>query len=116
MQNLKYWIWLSKVDINPEKIKQILERNKIEDIWNLKLEIKKCFTKEEIEKIKDIKYKQDLELHEQYLLKHNIELITIKDEEYPEKLRKIYNPPICLYCFGNKKLLNQKSIAIVGSR
>ena len=116
MQNIKYWIWLSKIDLNPEKIKQILVKNKIEDIWNLKAEIKQYFTKEEIEKIKDTKFKQNLQIHEKYLKKHNIELITIKDKEYPEKLRNIDHPPICFYCFGNKKLLNQKSIAIVGSR
>ena len=31
----------------PQKIKNILEKNKIEDIWNLKEEIKQNFTKEE---------------------------------------------------------------------
>ena len=116
MQKIKYWIWLSKIDISPEKIKNILEKNKIEDIWNLKEEIKQNLTKEEIEKIQNEKYRQDLQLDEQFLLKNNIELITIKDEEYPEKLRNIDNPPICLYTLGNKKLLKEKSIAIVGSR
>lgn len=116
MHGLKYWIWLSKIDISPEKIKQCLTRYKIEDIWNLKTEIKQNFTKEEIEKIKNIKYRQDLELHEEYMLKHNIELITIKDKEYPEKLKNIDNPPICLYTLGNKKILGPKSIAVVGSR
>ena len=116
MQDLKYWIWLSKIDICPKKIKQCLEKYNIKDIWNLKQEIKSFFTKEEIEKIKNKKYRQELELHEQYLLKHEIELINIKDKEYPEKLKNIDNAPICLYTLGNKKLLNQKSIAVVGSR
>ncbi|MBO5412743.1 MAG: DNA-processing protein DprA [Clostridia bacterium] len=116
MQNKKYWIWLSKIDLNPEKIKKCLEKYTPEDIWNLKEETNKFFTKEEINKIKNINYRKDLELHEQYLLKHKIELITIKDKEYPEKLKQIDNPPICLYVLGNKQILGQKSIAIVGSR
>lgn len=116
MQNLKYWIWLSKIDICPEKIKKCLEEYSIEDIWNFKEELKKYFTKEEINKIQNINYKKDLKLHEQYMLKNNIGLITIKDKEYPEKLRNIDNPPICLYTLGNKKLLNKKGIAVVGSR
>ena len=116
MQNRKYWIWLSKIDISPEKIEKCLKQYEIEDIWNLKQEIKQYFTKEEIEKIKDIKFKQNLQLYEKYLEKHNIELITIKDREYPEKLKNIKNPPICLYCIGNKEILNKKSISIVGSR
>lgn len=116
MQDLKYWIWLSKIDISPEKIKKCLETCNPEDIWNLKEKTIKFFTKEEIQKIQNINYKKNLELHEKYLLKHHIELINIKDKEYPEKLRNIDNAPICLYLLGNKNVLNLKSIAIVGSR
>lgn len=114
MHNKKYWIWLSRIDISPEKIKQCLEKCTPEDMWNLKEKTKKFFTKEEMNKIKDINYRRNLELQEQYLLKHKIELITIK--EYPEKLKQINNPPICLYVLGNKQIVRQKSIAIVGSR
>lgn len=116
MKDLKYWIWISKIDISPEKIKQCLEKYTIEDIWNLKTEIIQKFTKEEIEKMQNKKYRRDLELHDKYMQEHNIELISIEDKEYPEKLRNIYNSPICLYILGNKKLLNTKSMAIVGSR
>lgn len=42
--------------------------------------------------------------------------ITIKDEKYPEQLRKIENPPNHLYLKGNTKLLNMPGIAIIGSR
>lgn len=45
-----------------------------------------------------------------------IEEITINSEDYPEKLRYIDNPPIKLYVLGNKKILNKKAIAIVGTR
>ena len=51
-----------------------------------------------------------------YMNKNNIEIITIKDKEYPDKLKVIYDPPIVLYVKGNKKILNEKSIAIVGCR
>lgn len=116
MQDLKYWIWLSIIDINPQKIRKCLEKYTIKDIWELKTEIKKDFTKEEIEKIQSKRFRRNLELYVNYLRKNNIDLITIKDKEYPGKLRNIDYAPICLYTLGNKKLLNQKSIAIVGSR
>lgn len=45
-----------------------------------------------------------------------IEEIIINSKEYPEKLKSIYNPPLKLYVLGNKELLKQKGIAIVGSR
>ncbi len=42
----------------------------------------------------------------------------IKKEEklYPKSLLKIYNPPEKLYILGDEKILNDFSIAIVGSR
>lgn len=117
MQNKKYWIWLSKLDICPEKIKQYLEKYNIEDLWNLKKEtLNEFFNKEEINKIQNLNHRKNLKSYEKYMQEHNIELITIKDKEYPKKLKNINNPPICLYILGNKDLLNKKSIAVVGSR
>ena len=45
-----------------------------------------------------------------------IEEILISSNEYPKKLKNIYDSPLKLYILGNKDLLNQKGIAIVGSR
>jgi len=45
-----------------------------------------------------------------------IEEIDIKCEEYPKQLKNIYDPPIKLFVLGNKKILQQKSVAIVGAR
>lgn len=45
-----------------------------------------------------------------------IEEILIESEEYPKQLKNIYDPPLKLYVLGNKKLLEQRGIAIVGAR
>lgn len=45
-----------------------------------------------------------------------IEEIVINSKEYPEKLKNIYDSPRKLYILGNKKLLSQRGIAIVGAR
>lgn len=45
-----------------------------------------------------------------------IEIINKTDKNYPKKLLQIQNPPKQLYVGGNSDLLNQTSIAIVGSR
>lgn len=42
--------------------------------------------------------------------------ITIENEKYPDKLRKIKNPPKQLFLKGNIELLNQNIISIIGSR
>lgn len=43
-------------------------------------------------------------------------IIEYCDELYPKQLRKIEKPPSRLYAKGNLQILNQKGIAVVGSR
>lgn len=45
-----------------------------------------------------------------------VEEIEIGDIDYPIRLRRIKQPPKKLYVIGDTKVLNQKGIAIVGSR
>lgn len=44
------------------------------------------------------------------------EIIKLGERYYPEKLKKIYAPPQELYIIGDKSILNNKSIAIIGCR
>lgn len=46
----------------------------------------------------------------------NSEIITFDDPLYPCRLKQIYDPPLVIFIQGNKKLLNQSQLAIVGSR
>lgn len=45
-----------------------------------------------------------------------IEELLINSENYPENLKNIYDPPSKLYILGNKEILKQKGVAIVGTR
>ena len=45
-----------------------------------------------------------------------MQIITIIDEKYPKRLLEINDPPKILYVEGDMNLLNNDSIAIVGSR
>ncbi|MEM2956140.1 MAG: DNA-processing protein DprA [Candidatus Pacearchaeota archaeon] len=49
-------------------------------------------------------------------LNFDFKVITIKDINFPEHLRKIENATPVLYARGDLNLLNKKSIAVVGSR
>lgn len=46
----------------------------------------------------------------------NSEIITFDDPLYPRLLKQIYDPPLVIFIQGNKQLLNQNQLAIVGSR
>ena len=45
-----------------------------------------------------------------------MKIITIEDKNYPEQLKIISKPPKKIYALGDEKILQEKSIAIIGSR
>jgi DNA processing protein len=45
------------------------------------------------------------------LTKKGIQILTLEDNDYPEQLKNISDPPICLYAVGNKKILTRKTAA-----
>jgi len=57
----------------------------------------------------------DLELEK--VQKENIQVMTVKDENYPKLLKEIFNPPALLYIKGDLQNLNNKfNLAVVGTR
>ena len=120
MEDLKYWIWLSRIEnISSIVLLRLLERFKSpKQIWNLKKEeiIETGETSKSAEKIISSKYRQNLEKYIEYMQKNKIETINYFDKYYPQKLKNIYDPPIVLYSKGNKKILNGYGLAIIGCR
>ena len=121
LENKKYWIWFSQIEqLGRKRGKILLEKFKTpERIYNVK--------KEELRNIKGIgenliinilkqETKEKVNKDIEYMKKNNIEIITIEDKEYPNNLKNIYDFPFCIYIKGNKEILNQKCISIVGCR
>lgn len=124
MKNLeekKYWIWLSLIPNLGSKKKEVLLKiyRTPETIYHLKekelLKIKGMGEKT-IENMLAQNIRNSVEQHIEYMLKNNIDIVSIYDKEYPSILKEIYDPPISLYCKGDKTILNKKSIGIVGCR
>ena len=119
--DIKYWIWLSRLkNIKCTQKEILLNKFKTpEKIWELNektlLDIE-GLNKNCSNEILNQQYRNNLEKYEKYIQDNNIKLITIFDEQYPKKLKNIYDKPIILYAKGNLELLKQDSIAIVGSR
>lgn len=44
------------------------------------------------------------------------DIVCFDDDEYPDLLKQIYDPPFVLFTKGNKNLLSEPQIAVVGSR
>ncbi len=64
--------------------------------------------REKIQKIVESELKKNQKL--------NINIVTVWDEDYPEPLKNIYDPPLILYYKGELKKDDIYSIAIVGTR
>lgn len=120
MEDIRYWIWLSRIEgLTPKLLNDLLEKyNSPKELWKK--------TKDELvnEGLKEIYadrivnnfYKQSLDNYLKYMNDNNIEIITIKDKYYPDKLKVIYDPPVVLYAKGDKTILNKNGMAIVGCR
>lgn len=117
----KYWVWFSLIEnLGSRKKQELLKKyNNPQRIYNLKKEdIVKIpgFSEKRAEMILDKKKRDELNDYLQKMKKENVDIITIEDDEYPRILKNIYDYPISLYIKGNKKILNNKSIGIVGCR
>ena len=121
LENKRYWIWLSLIkNLGSKRKLKLLELYRTpEEIYKL--------TKEELININGIgeaiandiiisKKEKILNYHIKYMKENNIKIININEREYPQALKKIYDPPISLYVKGNIKKLNNKNIGIVGCR
>lgn len=121
MEDLEYWIWLSKIEkLGSIKIQRLLEKyNHPKEIWKCKKEdlLKVEGIGEKIaEEILSCKYRIGLKEEIRKMEKEKVELISIYDECYPKKLKELYDKPISLYVKGNKEILNEFSLAIIGCR
>lgn len=121
LENKKYWIWFSLIKGLGSKRKQkLLESYKTpEKIYKLtkkELIATNGIGEKIVENILKSKDEDYLKKYILYMQKHNIDIININDENYPKILKEIYDPPISLYIKGNKNILNNTSVAIIGCR
>ena len=118
--NKIYDIWFSKIEISNSLKLKLLEKFETQEIFNMKKsELIMTLGEEKnltIEKILDESKKKNLEKYANYLEKKNIELFSFKDELYPSKFQHIENKPAFIFVRGNKEILEENNIAIIGSR
>jgi len=123
-QELKYWLAWNKVkEIGPIRFSNLEKSfSSLEEAWNncRKKDISKILhlgpnTWEKIESQKQ-NINPDSELC--LLEKMKVNVITIKEDNYPVLLRNTYDPPPIIYYRGDflDMVNNKKTLAIVGSR
>ncbi|MDI6602356.1 MAG: DNA-processing protein DprA [Thermoanaerobacteraceae bacterium] len=114
------WIKLSLIpEISPQRFFNLIDYfGSAKEVFGADHEILKKILSlndkviDEIKKYND----QDIKFYINNLKANGIKLITYNDDEYPEALKNINDPPPVLYIKGNEEILNDMSLAIVGSR
>ena len=121
MARLKYWVWLSCIGgVRPWAKYRLCEALGGPD---------KIFFGEEkelssVEGIQpgEIRHLLDKSMERAsraiaYCLEHNIEILTLQDADYPERLRNIPDPPVVLYIRGKLPPVDESmTLAVVGTR
>lgn len=112
-------IWLSSIGLDSRTIKKLMDEfDDLKEIWSAsRNRIYRINSISEKTKNKLLENRYDHYLEKMFLdlEEENVNILTIYDEDYPEKLKCIPNRPKVLYYKG-RKLLENFSIAIVGSR
>lgn len=123
-EELVKWFKLTQVNgVGPQRIKKLLnffgDINAIFDAKESELLQARLFNEKILEDFNKLKVASDenfLKVIEECKEK-NIEIVTLADKNYPQKLVLIQSPPTTLFLLGKKNLLySGKKIAIVGNR
>lgn len=120
MNNISYLLALHSVDgLGPIRLKRLLDfyedpknvwEANLTDLRNLRI------PQSVLSNLSEAKKTLDPEKYIEEILKGGIKVLSIYDENYPTRLKQIYDPPIILYYKGEIKPEDFNSIAIVGTR
>ena len=119
--SMKYLNALNLIQgLGPQKMKRLLDFfGNSENIWKANFEelIKSGIRENLAENIIEKKKSIDPDAEWEKLERENIKIVALKDENYPQLLQEIPNPPYIIYMKGNFDNPNdQLMLAIVGSR
>lgn len=120
MKEIEYWIWISSLQgLGAVKAMALLQIYKaprtIFFMTEEELKQTNFLTAKNIKEILDVQKRERVAEIYSLMVKHNIKLLNIFDERYPNNLKQIYDPPIALYYMGRFQI-SGFAIAIVGSR
>jgi DNA processing protein len=99
----QYYIWLLSVmgAANPRSMRLISHFGGVKEAYDALTAGETAFLKpHEAKALKSSSLEKSLELIE-WCNKRSYEIVTFEDEDYPESLKHIYNPPILLFSEGN---------------
>ena len=119
MEEKAYQYWLHNLpgvgDRSIEKLLKIFGSAK--EIYNAGTEtLEKVLEKKTGENIGDFTKDWDIEKSYEKLISKKILFLTVEDEQYPDRLKKLEHPPYALYCMGKLPEEQCPAVAVIGAR
>lgn len=106
-------------DISSRKLFTILKKYDLEWLFEAsEKEIQETVEEVSADKLKHfiaLRTPETIKKRARFLENHQIRLLSMEDEEYPNALKEIHNPPAVLYAIG-QPLSSRLHLAMVGSR
>jgi DNA processing protein len=121
-KDVEYWISFNKITgLGPVKLYNIWQYfEDLKTAWTADIsEFQNVETLSEanIEQIRDFRSTIKPEEELEKIINRKVGVLTLADEDYPDTLKSIHDPPLVLYYRGNyKKEAFEKSIGMVGTR
>lgn len=119
MTEEEYWYWFTNIwDGQSVNMRRLLEHFRSpEEIYKApEKALCKCVDEETADRILQSKKLIDSKFELDRLKEKNIEFIHINSENYPARLKNIYDSPYSLYVKGKIPIDNIPSVAIIGAR
>lgn len=83
----------------------------IDDIISKSFGRRNTYLKSELDSALDF-----AKIQHELCISHNISLHTLFDHDYPYSLQNLDSPPPFIFCKGNYSSLNEKNVAVIGTR
>lgn len=120
MEPHAYWIGFNKVrGIGPARLRALLDCfGSVESAWRAPVaELQRAgLDRRSLANLLEARKNVDLAAELDHVREAGVTLLTWDDQEYPERLKTIYDPPPTLYVLGELSPRDEWSVALVGTR
>lgn len=120
MSKIRYWLWLSAVNMAPRAKSALLGhfsdveeiyyagRDELARVYGLSANDLSALENRDLSRVDEV-------IRE--CIRQDITIITLQDAAYPDRLRNIYDPPLVLYVKGKLPPIDELApIAVIGTR
>ncbi len=116
---LLYWLWWNRVPgIGPNRFYKLLKRfASMKEAWFAsETDLQKIIGTKLFKQKQKIAILWDPEKELQLIEEKGYTLYCYTDADYPPNLKHIYDPPPLLYCWGEIKKMDERGVALIGTR